>query len=153
MKSACWNFKARPKNYANGRKKPGLISFSVLLDLTKRRYSLFWKATSIIKDNPAVMFAFADTNYSLALKLNDYKFHYLNSKDELNKILEKCYFIFSSNQIHPVWFVVSSCCNILMTYLLFLQMCLLDIVFSCSKKTIICVDKIFNLFCYYWNLF
>ena len=64
-------YKARPKNYVNGRKKPGLTSFSVSLDLTKRRYSLLAKAKSIIKDNPAVMFAFADINCSLALKLND----------------------------------------------------------------------------------
>ena len=82
--------KARPKNYVNGRMKPGLTSFSVPLDLTKRRYSLLAKAKSIIKDNPAVMFAFADINCSLALKLNDDKFHYFNSEDELNKILQKC---------------------------------------------------------------
>ena len=83
-------YKARPKNYVNGRRKPGLTSFSVSLDLTKRRYSLLAKAKSIIKDNPAVMFAFADINCSLALKLNDDKFHYFNSEDELNKILQKC---------------------------------------------------------------
>ena len=83
-------YKPRPKNYVNGRKKPGLTLFSVSLDLTKRRYSLLAKAKSIIKDNPAVMFAFADINCSLALKLNDDKFHYFNSEDELNKILQKC---------------------------------------------------------------
>ena len=54
------------------------------LDLTERRYSLLAKAKSIIKDNPAVMFAFADINCSLVLKLNDHKFHYFNSEDELN---------------------------------------------------------------------
>ena len=83
-------YKARPKNYVNRRKKPGLTSFGVSLDLTKRRYSLLAKAKSIIKDDVAVMFSFADTNCSLALKLNDDKFHYLNSEDELNKILQKC---------------------------------------------------------------
>ena len=83
-------YKARPKNYVNGKKKPGLTSFSVSLDLTKRRCSLLAKAKSIIKDNPTVMFAFADINCSLALKLNDDKFHYFNSEDELNKILQKC---------------------------------------------------------------
>ena len=36
------------------------------------------------------MFAFADINCSLALKLNDDKFYYFNSEDELNKILQKC---------------------------------------------------------------
>ena len=33
-------FKARPNYYVNRRKKSGLASFSALLDLTKRRYSL-----------------------------------------------------------------------------------------------------------------
>ena len=74
----------------NGRKKPGLTSFSVSLDPKKRRYSLLAKPKSIIKDNPAVMFAFADNNCSLALKLNDNKSHYFNSEDELSKILQKC---------------------------------------------------------------
>ena len=60
-------YKARPKNYVNERKKPGLISFSVSLDIIKRRYSLLAKAKGIIKDNPAVMFAFADINCSLTL--------------------------------------------------------------------------------------
>ena len=62
----------------------------MLLDLTKRLDSLLAKARSIIKDNPAVMFAFTDINCSLALKLNDDKFHYFNSEDELNKIFKKC---------------------------------------------------------------
>ena len=82
--------KVNQKNYVNGRKKPGLISFSVSLDLTKCRYLLLAMANSIIKDNLAVIFAFADINYSLALKLNDDEFHYFNSKDELNKVLQKC---------------------------------------------------------------
>ena len=83
-------YKARPKYYVNGRMKPGLTSFSVSLDLTKRRYSLLAKAKSIIKGDPAVMLAFADINCSLALKLHDDKFHYYNSEDELNKVLQKC---------------------------------------------------------------
>ena len=60
------------------------------LDLAKRRYSLLTKAKSIIKDNAAVIFALADINCSIALKLNDDKFHYINREDELNKILQKC---------------------------------------------------------------
>ena len=83
-------YKARPKKYVNGRKKPGLTSFSVSLDQTKRRYSLLAKAKGITKDNPAVIFAFADFNCFLALKLNDDKLHYFNSEDELNKISQKC---------------------------------------------------------------
>ena len=60
------------------------------LDLTKGHYSLLEKAKSVIKDNPAAMFAFADINCSLALNLNDDKFRYFNSEDEINKILQKC---------------------------------------------------------------
>ena len=89
-KSRAVFYKERPKNYVNGRKKQGFTSFSVPLDLTKHRYSLLAKAKSIIKDNPVVMFASADINCCLALKLNDDKFHYFNSEDELNKILQKC---------------------------------------------------------------
>ena len=70
--------------------KSDLTSFSVSLDLTKHCYSLLAEAKSIIKDNPAVMFAFADINCFPALKLNDDKFHYFNSEDELNMILQKC---------------------------------------------------------------
>ena len=62
----------------------------MLLDLTNCRHSLLAKANSIIKNNPAVMFTFADINCSLALKLNDDKFYYFNSEDEPNKILQKC---------------------------------------------------------------
>ena len=83
-------YKARPNNYVNGRKKPGLTSFSVSLDLTKCRYLLLAKAKSIIKDNPAVMIAFADINCFIVLMLNDDKFHYFNSEDELNNIFKKC---------------------------------------------------------------
>ena len=43
-------YKATPKNYVNGRRKPGLTSFSVSLDLAKRRYSLLAKVKSIIKE-------------------------------------------------------------------------------------------------------
>ena len=32
-------YKACPRNYLNGKKKPGAKSFSVSLDLTKRRYA------------------------------------------------------------------------------------------------------------------
>ena len=49
-------YKARPKNYVNGRKKPGLTSFSVSLDLTKCRYSLLAKSKSIINTFTAKVF-------------------------------------------------------------------------------------------------
>ena len=82
--------KARPKMCVNGRKEPHLTLFGVLLDLTKHRYSLLAEAKSIITDNSAAMFAFADINCSLALKLNNSRFYYFNREDELNTILQKC---------------------------------------------------------------
>ena len=82
--------KARPKMCVNGRKEPHLTLFGVLLDLTKHRYSLLAEAKSVITDNSAAMFAFADINFSLALKLNDSRFYYFNREDEFNKILQKC---------------------------------------------------------------
>ena len=42
-------YKARPKKYVNGRKKPGLTSSSVSLDLTKRRYSLLPMVLQILQ--------------------------------------------------------------------------------------------------------
>ena len=62
----------------------------MLLDLTNHRCSLLAKVKSIIKDKPAALFASADINCSLALKLNDSKFHYFNTEDEFKKILQKC---------------------------------------------------------------
>ena len=83
-------YKASPKNYVNGRKKPGVTWFNVSLDQTKRRYSLLAKAKGIIKDNFAAIFIFTDISCSLVLKLNDSKFYYFNSEDELYTILQKC---------------------------------------------------------------
>ena len=58
------------------RKKPGAKTFSVSLDLTKRRYTLLTKAKCFIKENHAVAYAFCDINCSLAIRFNDntYKF-------------------------------------------------------------------------------
>ena len=80
-------YKARPRNFINGRTKPGAKSFSVLLDLTKRRYALLTKAKGLIKDNPSVAYAFCDINCSLAIKLNDNTYKYFNSENELRKLL------------------------------------------------------------------
>ena len=57
-------------------------------------------------------------------------------------ILQKRQFMFSNNQTHPIWLVCSSCCKMAMTYLLFLQVCLLDKVYLCLMKAIICVDNV-----------
>ena len=78
-------YKARPRNFMNGRKKPGAKSFSVSLDPTKRRYTLLTKGH--VKDNPSVPYAFYDINCSLAIKFNGNTYKYFNSENELRKLL------------------------------------------------------------------
>ena len=80
-------YKARPRNVLNGKKKPGAKSFSVSLDLTKRRYALLSKAKGLVKDNPSVAYAFCDINCSLAIKFNDNTYKYFNIENELRKLL------------------------------------------------------------------
>ena len=53
-------YKVHPRDFMNGRKKPGAKSFGVSLDLTKRRYVLLTKAKGLVKDNPSVAYAFCD---------------------------------------------------------------------------------------------
>ena len=69
-------YKARPRNFMNGRKKPGPKCFSVSLDLTKRRYALLTKAKGLIKDDPSVAYAFCDINCFLPIKFNDITYKY-----------------------------------------------------------------------------
>ena len=80
-------YKARPRNFMNGRKKPGRKSFSVSLDRTKRRYALLTKAKGLVKDNPSVAYGFCDINCSLAIRFNDNTYKYFNSENELVKLL------------------------------------------------------------------
>ena len=49
--------------------------------------------------------------------------------------------------------MISSCCNMAMTYLLSLQIYLLDIVSPCLMKTIVCVHNNLKFLYYYWNVF
>ena len=44
-------YDARSKNFKDGKKKPGYKSFSVLVDLTKRRYLLLREVRESIKNN------------------------------------------------------------------------------------------------------
>ena len=80
-------FYARPRNFMNGRKKPGAKSFSLSLDLTKRRYVLLTKAKGLVKDNPSIACAFCHINCYLAIKLNDNTYKYFNSENKLRKLL------------------------------------------------------------------
>ena len=70
--------KACPRNFMNGRKKPGAKSFSVSLDLTKRGYILLTKAKGLRKDTPDI---------------NTYK--YYNSEKNLRRYSNyNCLFLF-----------------------------------------------------------
>ena len=80
-------YKAGLRNFMNGRKKPGATSFSVLLDLTKRRYILLTKAKGLVKDNTSVAYAFCGINCSLALEFNKNTYNYFNSENKLRKLL------------------------------------------------------------------
>ena len=81
-------YKARPKYFVNGKKKPGR-KFSITPDLTIRRYNLLKKAKGQIKDKSEFSYALIDTNCSLALKIKDGPYRYFNSDKELNDIIDE----------------------------------------------------------------
>ena len=87
----CDFFKARPKAFQNGKKKPASnqLPFRVSLDLSKRRHDLLKRAKEIIKDNVRIKYAFSDINCSLGMKTTDDRFLYFNTFEELNDIIEK----------------------------------------------------------------
>ena len=86
-KSRLTFYRARPKGYEKGVKKPGQRLFSVSVDLTNRRYQLLDKAKGDIEGNANVQFAFADVNCSLGLMFNDKSIQYFNSDVELLKLI------------------------------------------------------------------
>ena len=67
-------YDARPRNFVNGKKKPGLNFFNVSVDLTRRRYLLLKTAKGIIKDNPDISYVYADINCSLGIKFKNGSF-------------------------------------------------------------------------------
>ena len=82
---ACQHFyKGRPRYYADSLKKPG---FTVLVDLTKRRYLLLTKAKGLVKGNSNIKYAYSDINCSLAFRFKDDSFKYFNSERELLSFL------------------------------------------------------------------
>ena len=72
-------YKARPKK---------MKSFSVSLDLTKRRYRLLEYSKAVVNHYAEVDFGFAYINRSLAIRLKDGSFHYFNNKKSLKDILK-----------------------------------------------------------------
>ena len=82
-------YKARPKIFIGGIKKEGVLPFRVSLDLTKRRCDLLKHATDLIENNHNFLYAFADINCALVIKDSKNKYHYFNSKNDLQIILDK----------------------------------------------------------------
>ena len=82
-------YKARPKFFKNGARMETRPTFSVALDLTKRRYDLLNHAREKSKSYPDVQFAFVDINCSLVVKMKNDYFEYFNDKSQLDKILSR----------------------------------------------------------------
>ena len=82
-------YDARPKNFKDVKKKPGYKSFSVSVDLTKRRYLLLREARELIKNNDDTDFPFADINCSLRFRYKNGSFRYFNSENELCNLINK----------------------------------------------------------------
>ena len=82
-------YDARPNNFKDGKKKPGYKSFSVSVELTKRRYLPLGEARELIKNNDDIDFAFADINCSLEFRYKIGLFRYFNSKNESHNLINK----------------------------------------------------------------
>ena len=82
-------YDARPKNFKDGKRKPCYKSFSVWVDLTKRRYMLLREARELIKNDDYIDFAFADINCSLGFRYKNGSFWYFNSENEFHNLTNK----------------------------------------------------------------
>ena len=79
MKFKSWSvrkqfYEAAQKNFKDDKKKPGYKSFSVSVDLRKRRYLLLREARELIKNKDDIHFAFADIICSLEFKYKNGSF-------------------------------------------------------------------------------
>ena len=80
-------YRNQPMRFENGKKKPGENSFSVSLDLTKRRYNLLKFAQGIVKEMDNVSFVCADVNCSLAIRFKNGIIKHFNSEYEFRSLL------------------------------------------------------------------
>ena len=80
-------YRNRPRSFENGKKKPGENSFSVSLDLTKRRYNLLKIAQGIVKEVDNVSFVCADVNCSLAIRFKNGTIKHFNSEYDFRSLL------------------------------------------------------------------
>ena len=91
VKYKSWSDRAKLYNNRprgkKGLKKPSLATFTVTVDLTKRRYNLLKYAKEISKDNSKVHFSFVDINCSLGVKLMNNSFRCFDTKEQLDKII------------------------------------------------------------------
>ena len=77
-------YRNRPRRFENGKKKPGENSFSVSLDLTKRRYNLLKLAQGIVKEMDNVSFVCADANCYLAIRFKNGTIKHFNSMSSVH---------------------------------------------------------------------
>ena len=70
------------------RKRERRGNTRIYTDLTKRRLTLKKLADQKVKDNDKVMFAFADVNNNIGLRLSTEQMKYFNSEEELDNILD-----------------------------------------------------------------
>ena len=82
-------YDARSKNFKDGKKKPGYKSFSVLVDLTKRRYLLLREARELIKNDDDIDFAFVEINCPLGFRYKNGSFRNSSSENELHNLINK----------------------------------------------------------------
>ena len=80
-------YRNRPRKFENGKKKRGENSFSVSLDLTKRRYNLLKFAQRIVKEMDNVTFVCAGVNCSLAIRFKNGTIKHFNSEYEFRSLL------------------------------------------------------------------
>ena len=80
-------YRNRPRRFENGKKKPGENSFSVSLDLTKRRYNLLKIAQRIVKEIDNLSFVCADVNCSLVIRFKNGTIKHFNGECQFRSLL------------------------------------------------------------------
>ena len=74
------DYRISPRRFTNGKKEPGQNSFSVSLDLIKRRYNLLKIAQGIVKEMDNASFVCADVNCPLAIRFKNGTIKHLTVK-------------------------------------------------------------------------
>ena len=135
-----------------GKKKPGYKSYSISVDLTKRRYLLLREARKLIKNND-IDFAFQDITCSLGFRYKNGSFRYSNSENEIHNLINKLVIIstLASTKMVNVFalMIVLLCFQWLMKdKLLILLFCLTSYFYFLS---IVCLQHTFNSIYIIWS--